>query len=220
MKRMTRLLFLLAASAAVLAPLHADSFTTRLSLTKPDINSTGWGPKLQTDLDQIDAACVATSTHSTIASGVITTNNGKSITKGTTTNDQPRQGDVGEVKSSSAPLTASAATGVWSDVANIQLTAGDWLISGQVIFSVNAAGTVTAVTMGVSTTSGNSATGLTLGDTEMDTTVPTAALNTSAVVDGVHVQITSNTTYYLKTMYSFSSGTYRSAGRITALRIR
>lgn len=139
--------------------------------------------------------------------------------KGTATNDSPAAGYIGEVISSAAAAVSSGSNGVWADVTSITLTGGHWLIVGQVIFTINSAGTVTQVQMGISTTSGNSTTGLTDGDTRMENAPPTNNNNSSATIAALEAKLTGSTTYYLKHVYNFSSGTYKSSGRITAVRI-
>ncbi len=140
--------------------------------------------------------------------------------KGTTTNDSAASGFVGEVVTSSASFTNFPTSGQYGDLASISLTAGDWLVSVQISQIQNGA-TVSTVTAGVSSTSGNSGSGLTDGDTQ-NSCVPQNAASGAAFVGVMskHVQLSGTTTYYLKYTSSYTIATPQAAGRITAVRIR
>ncbi len=142
----------------------------------------------------------------------------KGIT-GTTTNDNAAAGNVGEsVRGYSAGHNATG-TGQWFDVTSISLTAGDWDIAGQINFNL-AGATATQMNGGVSITTGNSATGLTLGDNWLQTSVPNSIFDTSVCVASYRLSLSGPTTVYLKGNIAFSAGTPNAYGRISARRVR
>lgn len=222
MKRIAKFLAAAAFAGSMLAPLCADSTTTRLGLTKPDVGSTSWGPKLNTDMDQVDAACVATSTHSTIAAGVTLTNNGKSVLKGTITNDSAATGYIGEYVSASVALGSpvSGTNGQYVNITSISLTAGDWNIDGQVEFDANGATYTAGPTGAVSAFTGNTTTDHVFGDNVRGTLAPTATAGTGVSINSWRKSLSSTTTIFLKFRSDFSAGTARGYGRISALRVR
>jgi hypothetical protein len=141
--------------------------------------------------------------------------------KGASDGSSAAAGSLGE--SMSASLTSASAitltTAAWADVASIALTAGDWDVSG--VVSHNGTLTGTLIAAGISSTSGNSATGLVAGDNYVTLpTVPTAAGDASLQIPAFRVNITSTTTYYLKAQASFTVGTAKAYGRISARRAR
>lgn len=138
---------------------------------------------------------------------------------GTTTNNNASAGNIGEYVSSTNAGTNAPGTGQWFDVANISLTAGDWAVTAEISFNL-AGATATQCNGGVSTTTGNSATGLTLGDNWLQTLVPTAITDTSVTIGSWRKSISSTTTVYLKGNWAFSAGTPNCYGRISARRVR
>jgi hypothetical protein len=141
--------------------------------------------------------------------------------KGTTTNDNATAGFYGESVRSSVPTNLNAGTSAeWTDLTSISLTAGDWLIFGSYNFALNGA-TVTGLEIGISTTSGNSATGLVNGDNEQVPFIPTSASNSCASIAGWRLSLSASATAYLKSKWNYSAGTPRHEGvRINAVRIR
>lgn len=139
--------------------------------------------------------------------------------KGTVTNDSPSAGYIGEViqATASASFVNYPATTVYGDLTSINLTAGDWVVSALLEHAVNGA-TVTRALLGISATTGNSTTGLSLNENWAD--VPNITTNSSATIPLYHVQLAGSATYYLKYSATFSAGTPQATGRLTALRIR
>lgn len=139
---------------------------------------------------------------------------------GTTTNDNAAAGYLGQVISSFAQGVAAPTSGQIGDVTSIALTAGDWMMCGEIYASVGAASTITELNIAITTTSGNSATGWIAGDNNFYSAIPTGANSYQTIpLVARRFSISSSTTYYLKIGLSYT-GTAACNGRITAWRIR
>lgn len=103
----------------------------------------------------------------------------------------------------------TAAHNTWSDGASLSIPPGVWDFSGYADFSIGAASSVSAVLLGISTTSGNSATGLTFGINAFSSPGPDATADKPLYVPGYRVSVTSTTTYYLKIKANFVGGASR-----------
>lgn len=136
---------------------------------------------------------------------------------GTTGGSAATTGNVGERLVATASITNLPTTTQWGDLATLNVAAGGWLLIGQVYFSLNAA-TQTAAKMGISATSGNSSTGLSEGQTRMDTLAPTTNADTSASVLWF-ANVSTPTNYYLKFGGTYSAGTPRALGSLQAWRL-
>ena len=157
-----------------------------------------------------------------VSSGVLTidgANSGANI-KGVVDGSTSSAGNWGEyLSSATAGAVNTGATGVYGDLASIALTAGDWNVNGMVQTTNNGA-TATAMAAGISSTSGNSTTGLTQGTNWLSQTGPLSTTDVSATIANYRVNITATTTYYLKYMAAFSAGQPQAYGSLTARRIR
>ena len=114
-------------------------------------------------------------------------------------------------------------TGTYYDVASIQLTAGDWDVSA--VCAVKANGSVcTFVDVGIGTASGNSGSGIVIGDNAVEVAGPVGSVYTAATIASFRVNITGAAQYrYLKAYAGFTGGpTYYpiAYGRISARRVR
>ncbi len=141
---------------------------------------------------------------------------------GTNTNDSASAGYVGEEIRSAvggAGAVSSTGTGQWFDITSISLTAGDWEVHGIIETTANG-GTVTYMDGGISSTSGNSGTGLVNGDNQVEGPPPVAAYNASVTVSGWRVSIASTVIYYLKANMGHTVATPKAFGRISARRLR
>ena len=145
---------------------------------------------------------------------------GQLIGKGTATNDSPAAGYIGEIIENAVGSTSYPTSGQYGDLTSIDLTAGDWLISAIIFSELNGSTSVSDFQYGVSTTSGNSNTGLVIGDTLNYMREPTTTNNTGGAMPFVHKKFTGNTTVYLKFRATYSTASPLGQGRITALRIR
>jgi hypothetical protein len=152
------------------------------------------------------------------ATDVITPSQTKGIVGTTTTNDA-QAGSVGETIMSTASLTNYPATGTWGDLTSISLTAGDWDIAA--VTQQTTPGTMTGETrIGISTTSGNSATGLTIGYNRITFPNATALADSGSSIPMYRLQLASTTTVYLKFFTEYSAGTPKAFGTIIARRRR
>lgn len=133
---------------------------------------------------------------------------------GTTTNDNAASGKVGEyIESVVSSITAPTSLH-YKDATSIALTAGDWDVS--LIATISSVSTVTEWIAGISTTTGDSGTGLIDGSNMCDifTTV-----YRNAVVPPYRMSLSGNTTVYLK-FYAQYSGSPTLNGRLSARRVR
>jgi hypothetical protein len=125
-------------------------------------------------------------------------------------------------KSSSATLANyPIAASTFGDLTSLSLTAGSWLVDALAVFFSNGAVTTVGVGIGVSTTSGNSDTGLTIGDNYVlgRKNTSTGTYDSLTISDYL-VTPTSTTTYYLKVLAESSVTNLRVGYRISARRIR
>ena len=121
----------------------------------------------------------------TIPSGIV----------GTISGTNAASGIVGEYISSSAVSGAAfPGTGNFGDLVSISLTAGDWDISAVLGSQANSA-TVTTMSVGISSTTGNSTAGLIEGDSLIKALGPTAATDTFAAIPSFRVSLSSTKTY-------------------------
>ena len=102
------------------------------------------------------------------------------------------------------------------DLTSISVTPGTWDIQGAVVYKGNSSATATSA-LGVSTTAGNSFSGLTEGDTQANLDIP-ASSNGSLFVLKRNVVLTSTTTYYLKGFQNAHSGSPLASYKIVAVR--
>lgn len=170
-----------------------------------------------------DVTTVAGSLTTTLAASIAGTHTftGQLIGGGTTTNNNAAAGVIGEyVSSVVAPGTSvPALTTLWGDITSISLTAGDWDVSGLAVYSSGGA-TVTVTNLGISSTSGNSSTGLAKGDNQANALSPTATSDTSLTIPSYRVSISGTTIYYLKANLTYTIGTPTVGARISARRVR
>jgi hypothetical protein len=140
--------------------------------------------------------------------------------KGVTDGGNAGSGYVGEtVSTRTISSTNFPSTTQFGDLAAINLTAGDWLVSISAV-AINSGATITEWSVGISTTSGNSSAGLTTGDNQALQLPPTGTGSASTSIPGYRVSLSSSKTVYLKYSATFAAGTPTARGRITGVRIR
>lgn len=138
---------------------------------------------------------------------------------GTTTNDNAETGRIGEYVSSNvaAASAVSLANNVAKNVTSISLTAGDWDVSGNVVFTMT--GSCDNVQSWVSTTSATRPTPPNAGafcEIPGPSTVDSTALPTGTI----RISVNGTTTVYLSTIVLIVSGTVKAYGFIGARRAR
>lgn len=143
---------------------------------------------------------------------------------GVTDGSSAASGIVGElVQSNIAAGTAwPTTTGIYGDGTSISLTAGDWMITAM-LNTVRGGSNVTIQNLGISTTTGNSSTGLVAGQNLATDTVDTLGAGTDAFTSTVpswNQNITSTTTYYLKVNATFAAAAPTYSARLSARRMR
>lgn len=142
------------------------------------------------------------------------------ITDGSTS---PAAGKIGQVVSSTVASGSAVAltTGTVADVTNISLTAGNWLVSGHVVYTVTSSTpTVTNETVFLGTASGNNTTGRdTAVNTGRSSSGATATSDDSVDMPTHYLQVSGTTTYYLKASSTFTGGNISAFGYIIAVRI-
>lgn len=142
---------------------------------------------------------------------------------GTTTNDNAQTGFIGEYAESKVAYASrinAGGTGVYTDITSLTLSAGDWDISAVWMVSQNGA-TISAInTLAITTTSGNSSSGVVYGDNAIQCSIPTGSYDIGAAIPGLRKSISGSTTFYMKFNMAYSAGTPQSYGRISARRVR
>lgn len=140
---------------------------------------------------------------------------------GTATNNNATAGNVGEYVESlvTSYTNIPGATTAWADLTSISLTAGDWDVTGFVDWSLN--GSVqTVAQIGISTTSGNSSTGLVDGNNMATLVIATAAQNRAGVIPSYRMSLAGTTTVYLKLNATYTVATPQYVCRLSARRVR
>lgn len=132
-------------------------------------------------------------------------------------------GKIGEavVARQSTVANVPGATGVWANTTlELDLSAGDWDVTAQVLLTLNAA-TMTAWQMAVSAFSGATTTDHVSGDNVMGNfSPPTAAYNSAGYVASFRMNNSSTVTAYLKLNVTYSAGTPQYLARLSARRVR
>lgn len=138
--------------------------------------------------------------------------------KGTSTNDDPAAGYYGEyIESVVTNRTTYPTSTQWGDLTSISLTAGDWDVTATLLQDT---GIPTASSIGISTTTGNSITGLVPGNNYLNCVLSTAGNDGGGCVPSYRMSLGSTTTVYLKIWTTYSSTAPKARGRISARRVR
>lgn len=169
--------------------------------------------------DEIDIRCLSSSANTLVADADV---NHVSINK---LPDVTNFGVYGisehvEAKDPSSvawPITAAQ----FGDLDSITLPPGEWDITAQwECQATGSPGSIIQSQIGISTTSGNSSTGLSLGDNHLRNQVPNVSGQcTSIVLSNYRVNIVNSTTYYLKAYLGVTTNMNLSGYRISARRI-
>jgi hypothetical protein len=139
---------------------------------------------------------------------------------GVQTNSTAVAGYVGEVVESIYGGTA-VTDGVWSDPTSIVLEPGVWRIDYTARWIEITSCANAAISIGISTTSGNSSAGLVPGDNQADFEQNGSDQNLVSLSAYVYVNLAAQTTYYAKIFgQGMGGGTAQFQGKISAVRIR
>lgn len=149
------------------------------------------------------------------ATGLITPTSTIGI-KGTTTNDSPAAGSIGENPTNSNS-SVSMTNNTPANCTSQSLTAGNWLVWGVVSFVPNSGTTITQLVAGIGTTS---ATLPAIGAFSSLAATFTTSANQGLVTPPVTLKLASTTTVYLIGQSQFATSTMGCTGNISALRIR
>jgi hypothetical protein len=122
-------------------------------------------------------------------------------------------------ESKNSSLTSWTTSGQYGDATSLTLQPGEYDLTASVTANLNGA-SMTTMTIGISTTSGNSGTGLAIDENRVDSTAfPTAAHNSSMVIPNYRVLVTAPTVYYLKIAATYTTATPKYSYRFSARRI-
>ncbi len=139
------------------------------------------------------------------------------IIKGTATNDSAPAGFIGEYIESVVGNTNLPTTAQYGDLTSITLTAGDWDVTA--VCGLNNNTLWTAFDIGISVTSGNSASGLVFGSNNV-AVVPSSTVNTGVSVPTYRMSLSGSATVYFKFRGTYTGTTPQVAGRLSARRVR
>lgn len=149
------------------------------------------------------------------------------IGKGTTTNDNATALYIGEYLESLVSSAASVGTtNQFFDATSLSITAGDWDVTGLINYIGNGATFPASqdFEIGISTTTGNSSTGLTQGVNYLKFltgTVLGANAQFNLAIPAFRVSLSSTTTYYLKGFCAaYTVGTPQYVCRLSSRRVR
>jgi hypothetical protein len=146
---------------------------------------------------------------------------GQLIGKGTATNDNAAEGYIGQYGTDGDSVATNVgSTATYTNFASIALSAGDWDISGVVVYTLNGATMSGGVDLYLSIYSGTTTTDRTIGDNHVSGPVPTASYDVSLSIPNWRVSSSSSFTAYLKGRCSYSAGTPQEYCRISARRVR
>jgi hypothetical protein len=178
---------------------------------------------IQTQMDLKSPLASPTFTGTVTAAALTTTglNTPTGGIKGKTGGTDATAGNVGEYIESVVGPTNFPGTGTFGDLTSITLTAGDWDVTFQ-FEAVDNGATVPSMFLGISTTSGNSNTGLVNGSNLYAGPGPVAATGggASGSVASWRKNVSGSTIVYAKYRASFSVATPQCYGRLSARRVQ
>jgi hypothetical protein len=154
-----------------------------------------------------------------LAGGTMT---GPLLLKGVVDGSNAAAGVVGEQLAVSVTTAVSLTTGVTVNIGSLSLTAGDWTVSGVVLFTPSAAPTALAAAVANASATLPTAAQIAAGTGNMTqyrmafTTGQTETMQTGAC----RVNVSAPTTIYLAAQGTFSSGTLTATGYMSARRVR
>lgn len=196
------------------------SNTQRMTIDENGLVGVAMTPARQLDVTGTFGATGASQFGSTLGvTGVFTPTAG---IQGVTTNSSAATGLIGEYVESLivTPTNIPGATGAYGDGTSISLTAGDWDVSAVVASYLNGSTMTTSFWFGISTTSGNSATGLTEGINYINQNIPSVTTSRGGSLAPYRILLSGTTTVYLKLFANYSLGNPQFTARLSARRMR
>ena len=128
-------------------------------------------------------------------------------------------GNIGEhVSSVTATSTPFPTSTNYGDLLSVTLSSGAWMVTFQGCEQLNGATLSAGAIIGISTTSGNSSTGLNEGDNQLQLGLPASTGDACQTISNYFMSFNSNTTIYAKYEDSFSVQTPTMRGRISVIR--
>jgi hypothetical protein len=147
------------------------------------------------------------------------TNTAGTLIRGTTTNDSAATGIVGEyIESIISSGTAYPATNTWGDLTSISLTAGDWDVQFNPVFTQDTSLTTSGLLAGVSSSSATLPSGA--AERAHSPSGPNGNSDLSIAPPVTRISLASTTTIYGVATGIFSAGTMSAYGFIRARRVR
>lgn len=128
-------------------------------------------------------------------------------------------GNIGEYTESVVAVVSAGTSGQWADTTSLSLTAGDWDVS-LTMFAQDQGATITVAEYGISSTSGNSSTGLVMGSNYSLLAKGYTANQAAGSIPSYRVSITGTTTYYAKSNLTYTGGPPVLWARLSARRWR
>lgn len=204
--------------------LTAGHVTTNANLTGP-ITSSGNATSVASQTGTGSTFVMSTSptisgtlsTAAITATGAITKSTTNGII-GTTLADNANAGSEGEyITATAGPISLTTATA--TNITSISLTAGDWDVSGIVLFSTGASTVTTATFSGINTVSATFSVAPPYNNSQNATSIPSAS-NQTLIAPTIRINVSTTTTVYLISQANFSVSTVSGYGTISARRRR
>ena len=146
-------------------------------------------------------------------------NNGGLIFAGTNTNDAAAAGIVGEYHEI-GPTGQTLTDNTWIDIVTLSLTAGDWDIRTTNTQYKNTASGPLYLDVAVSTTSGTSGAGLTIGKDQVEIVPDGIGTGIAIPLPTLRFSFATTTSIYLKMRGHYTSGASTGIGFMSARRMR
>lgn len=204
---------------------HANQGTTTTVLHGNAAGNPSWGSvSLTADISGTLApgnggTGVANSANLTVSSA---TSVGRGQYQGTNTNDTATAGNIGELASSTvlAGSAVAVSNATATNVTSISLTAGQWMVYGNVVTKPAGGTTQNYAAAFISTASGTFPTQPNSGSYTDNPNSQSAGTGTSLSAGNIVLSLSSTTTVYLETYINFASSTMTAYGFIGAVRLR
>ena len=153
------------------------------------------------------------------ATGAVTPSSTSGIV-GTTTNDNANAGSIGEYIVANTTSVTGIANNTATNILSISLTAGDWQLSGSILYLPQSGDTLTTILSGFNTTSGTSPAWVNFPYAQQGNISVGAGSGISSTIPSQRISLSGTTTVYLIGFGSHTGGTLNANGFISARRVR